>query len=194
MVRRHSIARPASEARCPCSAGTSLDDGVGIGADHVMMDHALELIEPPRADLGQHRALHRDGLGHDHVEGADAVGGQRAARGRRRRRRYRGPCRARSVAGAGRWRAWWSWANFQRRRRFAEARATRWRDEDSSLRQRNELGLVGDVREAAALPVLLWPARSAPCWKRRNSTRYGAGLPARRRRETSFASALSSLP
>ncbi len=52
------------------------DDLVGVGADHVMMDHALELLEPPRADLGQHRALHRDGLGHDHVEGADAVGGQ----------------------------------------------------------------------------------------------------------------------
>src|SRR5713226_2181514 len=53
-----------------------IDDGVGIGADHVMRHHALELVEPPGADLGQYRALHRDRFGHDHVEGADAVGGQ----------------------------------------------------------------------------------------------------------------------
>ena len=49
-------------------------DLVGIGADHVMRHHAFELIEPPRADLGQHCALHRDGLGHHDVECADAVG------------------------------------------------------------------------------------------------------------------------
>jgi hypothetical protein len=52
-----------------------VDDRVGVGADHVMRHHALELIEPPGADLRQHRALHRDGLGHDDVEGADAVCG-----------------------------------------------------------------------------------------------------------------------
>ncbi|OIQ70276.1 hypothetical protein GALL_481110 [mine drainage metagenome] len=52
------------------------DDGVGVGADHVMRHNAFKLIEPPGADLGQHRALHRDGLGHDHVESADAVGGE----------------------------------------------------------------------------------------------------------------------
>ena len=56
--------------------GYFADDGIGVGADHVMRHHALELVEPPRADLGQHRALHRDGFGHHNVEGADAVGGQ----------------------------------------------------------------------------------------------------------------------
>src|ERR1700722_19168532 len=55
--------------------GHLADDLIGVGADHVVMDHALELVEPPGADLGQHRAFHRDGFGHDNVEGADAVGG-----------------------------------------------------------------------------------------------------------------------
>src|SRR5439155_21080393 len=51
------------------------DDGLSVGADHVMRHHALEPLEPPGADLGQHRALHRNGFGHHDVEGADAVGG-----------------------------------------------------------------------------------------------------------------------
>ena len=41
-----------------------------------MRHHAFELAEPPGADLGQHRALHRNGLGHHDVERADAVGGE----------------------------------------------------------------------------------------------------------------------
>src|ERR1700686_3623268 len=41
-----------------------------------MRHYALELVEPPGADLGQYCTFHRDRLGHDHVEGADAVGGQ----------------------------------------------------------------------------------------------------------------------
>jgi hypothetical protein len=52
------------------------DDRIGIGADHVMRHHALEPLEPPGADLRQHRAFHRDGLGHHDVKGADAVGGE----------------------------------------------------------------------------------------------------------------------
>ena len=52
------------------------DDLVGVGRDHVMRHHAFELPEPVGADLGQHCALHRNGLGHHHIEGADAVGGE----------------------------------------------------------------------------------------------------------------------
>src|SRR5260370_41455728 len=45
---------------------------------------------------------------------------------------------------------------FEKRRRFTHPRGrTTGSERDSSLRQRNELGLVGDVREAAALPVRL---------------------------------------
>ena len=139
----------------PVSAGTCADDLVGVGADHVMRHHAFELAEPPGADLGQHRALHRDGLGHHHVEGADAVGGRAAARGRRRRRRYRAPCRGRSVARADRWRASRSSVRLSKRRARATAQASRGREGDSSLRQRNELVFVGNVGKAAGLPVLL---------------------------------------
>src|SRR5262249_31054074 len=46
------------------------DDLVRIGADHVMRHGTFELPEPPGADLGQHRTLHRNGLRHDHVERA----------------------------------------------------------------------------------------------------------------------------
>ena len=40
-----------------------------------MRHGALEFAKPIGADLGQHRALHRNGLAHHDVEGADAVGG-----------------------------------------------------------------------------------------------------------------------
>ena len=63
-------------ATMPAQRGHFTDDLVGIGADHVMMDDAFELLEPPRADLGQYRAFHRNGLGHYHVKSADPVGGQ----------------------------------------------------------------------------------------------------------------------
>ena len=76
MVRLHSIARPTNVGAMILQRRHLPDDLVGIGADHVMRHHAFELAEPPGADLRQHRALHRNGLGHHDVEGADAVGGE----------------------------------------------------------------------------------------------------------------------
>ena len=163
------------------------DDRIGVGADHVMRHHAFELIEPPGADLGEHRALHRDGLGHHHIEGADAVGRQQQHAVVADRVDI-GTLPRPILGGAGRWRHRGHWFKLSKE---APARATRTAEEkgDSSFRQRNELVFAGNMRETAGFPVLLWPVRSAPCWRRRNSTRCGAALPARRRRETSCAPA-----
>ena len=49
-------------------------DLAGVGRDHVMPHGFAELAKPPGAHLCQHRALHRDRLGHHHVVGAHPVG------------------------------------------------------------------------------------------------------------------------
>jgi hypothetical protein len=48
-------------------------DLVGVGRDHVMPHGVAELAKPPGAHLRQHRALHRDRLGHHHVVSAHPV-------------------------------------------------------------------------------------------------------------------------
>ena len=192
MVRRHSIARPTMSARWSCSAGTSRDDLVGVGADHVMRHHAFELAEPPRADLRQHRALHRNGLGHHDVERADAVGGQQqhavVADGIDIAHLAAADPWQGQVAGEHRVHS----VRLSRQAASRGARAQMRKRSNSSLRQRNELVFLAEQRRNGRFSSPAWPARSAPCWRRRNSTRYGAGPPARRRRETSSASACTA--
>src|SRR5262245_17971879 len=48
---------------------------VDVCRDHVVMNVRLEVAEPPRRDLRQHRALVRDRLGHHDVECAHAIRG-----------------------------------------------------------------------------------------------------------------------
>ena len=141
-------------ARWSFSAGTSLDDLVGIGADHVMRHHAFELPEPPGADLGQHRALHRDGLGHHDVEGADAVGGEQqhavVADGVDIAHLAAPDAWQRQIAGEHRGHR----SGFHQRSAVAQGASGREGETDSSLRQRNELMFLGNMGKAAGFPVL----------------------------------------
>src|SRR6185369_14931907 len=50
------------------------DNLVDVRRDHVMVNIALELREPPRGDLREHGTLVRDRLRHHDVERADTIG------------------------------------------------------------------------------------------------------------------------
>jgi hypothetical protein len=50
-----------------------LHDLAGVRGEHVMGEFALELAQPPRRDLGEHRTLVRHEFIHHDVERADTI-------------------------------------------------------------------------------------------------------------------------
>ena len=54
---------------------TDLNDAELTALDTVVGDDALGLVEPEMGNLREHLALARNAVGHDAIEGGDAVGG-----------------------------------------------------------------------------------------------------------------------
>jgi hypothetical protein len=82
VAARHGFDRQRLEAPHHEGAATHLglfllagDHGFGVDAGQLVGYHVGQLAEPEIGHGGQHRALARDRVGQDHVEGGEAVGG-----------------------------------------------------------------------------------------------------------------------
>ena len=190
-MRLHSIARPQNIGAMRLKIRHLLDDRIRVRADHVMRHHAFEPAEPPRADLRQHRALHRDRLRHHDVEGADAVGGEQqhavVADG----------IDIAHLAAPDPWQGQIAGKHRGHERSLRAERPAEMRDTGegiSSLRQRNELMFLRNGGKSTGFPVLFGLLDPLLAGGDEIPPDVPRALPAHRRPETSSASAWSSSP